>query len=49
VSIGKKSIQICLDISPLFFHIVPKRVQAPVIMHEIFQAPVVEGDALLPK
>jgi hypothetical protein len=45
-----KSIQISLDISPLFFHLVSKLVQAPVITYdEIFQALVAEGDFLLPK
>jgi hypothetical protein len=36
--------------SPLFLHIVPKRVQAHVITYnEIFQALAVEGDILILK
>jgi hypothetical protein len=39
-----------LEISPVFFHIVSKLVQALVITHsEIFQALAVEVDVLLPK
>jgi hypothetical protein len=50
VSGDKRSTQIFLDISPLFFHIVSKLVQAPVIIYdEIFHARVVEGDIPLPK
>jgi hypothetical protein len=50
VSGNKKSIWISLDISPLFFHTVPKLVQAHTIMHdEIFQALAVEGDEMPPK
>jgi hypothetical protein len=46
----KKSVRISLDISPLFFLIVSKLVQACVIINdEIFQALVVEGDVLLLK
>jgi hypothetical protein len=47
---GKKSTRIPFDISPVFFHIISKFVQAVVITHdEIFQALEVEGDALLTK
>jgi hypothetical protein len=50
VSEDKECTQISLDISPLFFHIVSKLVQALVISYsEIFQALVVEGDILLPR
>jgi hypothetical protein len=46
----KKSKWMSLDISPLFFHIIPKLFQAHAIMYnDIFQALVVEGDILLPK
>jgi hypothetical protein len=46
----RKSIWMSLDISPLFFHIVTKLIQALVIIYdEIFQAPVVEGDILFQK
>jgi hypothetical protein len=46
----KKSIWISSDISPLFFHIVSKLVQAPVITYdETFQVLLVEGDFLLLK
>jgi hypothetical protein len=46
----KKSTQMSLDISLLFFHIVSKLVQAFAITYnEIFQALGVEGDVLLPK
>jgi hypothetical protein len=46
----KRKVHKCLDISPLFFHIVPKLIQALVIMYdEISQALAVEGDVLLPK
>jgi hypothetical protein len=39
-----------LNISPLFFHIVSKLVQALVITYnEIFETPAVEGDILLLK
>jgi hypothetical protein len=38
-----------LDISPLFFHIVSKLVQALVTTYEIFEALAIEGDILLPK
>jgi hypothetical protein len=49
VSGEKKSIQISLDISPLFFHITSKLVQALVITHdEIFPA-LAARDVLLPK
>jgi hypothetical protein len=42
--------RICLDISPLFFHIISKLIQALVIKHdEIFQALAVEADVLFPK
>jgi hypothetical protein len=45
---GKKSRWISSDTSPLFFHVDPKFVQAPVITYdEIFQALAVEGDILL--
>jgi hypothetical protein len=44
----KKSIQMSLDISPLFLHIVSEIVQALVVIYdEIFQALAVEGDFLL--
>jgi hypothetical protein len=50
VSGDKKSIRICLIISPQFFHIVPKLVQALFIMYdEIFQALAEEGDVMLLK
>jgi hypothetical protein len=50
VSGDKKSTWICLDISPLFFSIVPRVVQALVITcDELFQALVVEAGVLLPK
>jgi hypothetical protein len=50
VSGDKKSRLICLDTNPLFFYIVPKFVQALVIMYdEIFQALMLEEDSLLPK
>jgi hypothetical protein len=40
----------CLDISPLFFHIVFKLVQALFIIYdEIFQAVAVKGDVLFLK
>jgi hypothetical protein len=43
----KKSTQISLDISSLFFHIISKLVQALVITYnEIFQALAVEGYVL---
>jgi hypothetical protein len=46
----KISIRISLDISPLFFHIIPKLVQALIIKHDdTLQALAVEGDILLPK
>jgi hypothetical protein len=46
----RKSIQICLDISPLFLYIVSKLVPAVVITYdEIFQALAVEGDVLFHK
>jgi hypothetical protein len=46
----KKSTRIHLGISPLFFHIVLKLVQALLIKcDEIFQAVAVKGDVLLPK
>jgi hypothetical protein len=46
----KKSTPTSLDISPLFFHVVSKLVQALVITYyEIFQALAIEGDVLLPK
>jgi hypothetical protein len=49
VSGGKKSTQISLNISPLFFHVIHKPLQALVITYdEIFQALAV-GDVLLPK
>jgi hypothetical protein len=39
-----------MDISPLFFHVVSKFVQALVIIYdEVFQALAVEGDVLFPK
>jgi hypothetical protein len=47
VSADKKSIQISLNIRPLFFHIVSKLVHAAVITYDkIFQALAVEGDVL---
>jgi hypothetical protein len=47
---GKKTIRTFLDISPLFFHIVPSLVQSLVIMYdEIFQAVAVEADVLILK
>jgi hypothetical protein len=47
---GKKSTWISLNISPLFFHIFSKFVQALLITcAEIFQVLAVEGDVLLPK
>jgi hypothetical protein len=50
VSGGKKSSWIYLDICPVFFHLVPRLVQAVVITYyEIFQVLAVEGDILLPK
>jgi hypothetical protein len=50
VSGHKKSIWMSSNISPLFFHIVSKLVQAPVITYDgIFQALVVQGDVLLLK
>jgi hypothetical protein len=50
VSGNKKSTWICLDIRPLFFHTVPKLVQAFVTMYsEIFQALATEEDVLLLK
>jgi hypothetical protein len=50
VSGHKKSAWISWDISPLFFHILSKLLQALVIIYdEIFQALVVEGDVLLSK
>jgi hypothetical protein len=46
----RKCTRIRLDIRPLFFHIVPKFVQALVIRHdEIFKALAVKEDVLLPK
>jgi hypothetical protein len=46
----KESRQISLDISPLFYHIVSKLVQALVIKYdEILQALAFGGDILLPK
>jgi hypothetical protein len=45
---GKKSVRISLDVSPLFFHVVSRLVQALVITYdEIFQVLVVEGAVLL--
>jgi hypothetical protein len=50
VSGDKKSKQICLDISPVFFHIVPKPVQTLAIMYdEIFQVLAIGGEILLLK
>jgi hypothetical protein len=50
ISGDKKSIQISSEMSPLFFHTVPKLVQALVITYyEIFQALAVKGVVLLPK
>jgi hypothetical protein len=49
VSGDKKSRRICFDISPLFFYLIPKLVQALVITYdEIYQALAVR-DVLLPK
>jgi hypothetical protein len=46
----KKSTQISLDISPLFFHIFSTLDQALAITHdEVFHALAVEGDILLLK
>jgi hypothetical protein len=43
----KKNTQTPLDIRPLYFHIVSKFVQAPVIIYnEVFQALALEGDVL---
>jgi hypothetical protein len=50
VSGDKKSKRICLDVSPLFFLIVSKLVQALVVRYyEIFQALVAEGHVRLLK
>jgi hypothetical protein len=50
VSGDKKSSRICLNVSILFFNLVPKLVLAPVVTYdEIYQALAVEGDFLLPK
>jgi hypothetical protein len=50
VKVGKRSIWISLDISPLFFYVVYKLVEALIVIYdEIFQALGVKGDVLLLK
>jgi hypothetical protein len=45
----KKSTKIYLNISPVFFHIVHKLVQALLMKDQILKAVALEGDVLLPK
>jgi hypothetical protein len=45
---SKKNTRICLDISSLFFHTVPKLVQLVITNDEIFRAPAA-GDVPVPK
>jgi hypothetical protein len=49
VSGGKKSRRICLDISPLFFHVVPRLLQALFITYDEISQALAVGDVLLPK
>jgi hypothetical protein len=50
VSGEMNSMQICLDISLVFFHIIPKHAEAHVMTYdEVSQAPAVEGDILFLK